>query len=291
MDEPEQGANVDATWEEARAANLANWNDRVPIHVEGYGIEAFADPAHLSDVARTDLAAIAAYLPDGVAGLDVCHLQCHIGTDTVSFARSGARVVGVDFSAPALAAAAELAASTGVEAEWVHTDVLDARAAVDAQLGPDRFFDLVYTSIGTITWLADLHRWAAQIEALLRPGGLFYIRDGHPAMHSLDEEAEGLVTRHRYFADGRAQVWDFPTSYVGDALLEHTRTLEYPHPISEIITAVLGSGLELVGFDEGDTLPWQFSEAMEDVGGGSYAYPAPLRECLPMTFTLVARKR
>lgn len=291
MTEPASGDDVDATWEQARSTNLANWNDRVPIHVAEYGIEAFSDPAHLSDVVRTDLAALRAYLPRGVAGLDVCHLQCHIGTDTVSLARAGAHVVGVDFSEPALAAAAALAASAGVSAEWVHTDVLDARAAVDAQLGSDRVFDLVYTSIGTICWLKDLDRWARQIEALLRPGGLFYIRDGHPALHSLDEDAEGLVTRHRYFADGRAQMWDFPTSYVGSDELAHTRTLEYPHPISEIVTSVLSAGLELVGFDEGDTLPWQFSESMVELPDGDYAYPEPLRQCLPMTFTLVARKR
>ncbi|WP_410602731.1 class I SAM-dependent methyltransferase, partial [Bacillus sp. SIMBA_008] len=91
----------------------------------------------------------------------MCHLQCHIGTDTVSLARAGATVTGVEFSRPALRAAAELANRTGTSATWVETDVLDARNVVEGH------FDVVYTSIGTITWLADLDRWAKQIAALL----------------------------------------------------------------------------------------------------------------------------
>ena len=286
-----QGDDVEVTWEQARAANLANWNERVPIHRATYGIDALTgDPRHLTQVVRTDLAALARYLPDGVAGTDLCHLQCHIGTDTVSLARAGARVTGVDFSAPALEAAANLATSLGIEADWVHADVLDARAAVDAALGHERSFDVVYTSIGTIGWLGDLDRWASQVAALLRPGGLFYIRDGHPALYSLDEEAPELVTRYRYFNDGRAQAWDDPTSYTSADVLANTRTYEYPHPLSETLSAVLAAGLVIVGFDEGDTLPWKFSEAMVELPDGDFAFPDPLRRFLPTTFTLVARK-
>lgn len=94
------GSNVDIDWESARRANQANWEDRVPVHEEAYGLEAFDDPDHLSDVVRDDLAAMSAFLPSGgLSGLDLCHLQCHIGTDTVSLARAGARVTGVDFLA------------------------------------------------------------------------------------------------------------------------------------------------------------------------------------------------
>ena len=103
-EEPVDG--VDIQWEDARAANLANWEDRVPLHIESYATEALVtDATHLSTVARTDLAALAPYLAGNtIAGLDVCHLQCHIGTDTLSLAKAGATVVGVDFSPAALAA-------------------------------------------------------------------------------------------------------------------------------------------------------------------------------------------
>jgi 2-polyprenyl-3-methyl-5-hydroxy-6-metoxy-1,4-benzoquinol methylase len=272
-------------WETARAANLANWNDRVPLHEDGYGLAAFDEPTHLSDVVRQDLPALERHLPgESLAGLDLCHLQCHIGTDTVSLARAGARVTGVDFSEPALAAAARLADRLHVSARWVHTDVLDAAAAVGD------WFDVVYTSIGTIGWLQDLDRWAAQIAALLRPGGVFFIRDGHPFLFTLDEDAGDLRVAYRYFPDGRAQGWDDEGTYVGDGRVEHQRTWEFPHSLAEIVTAVLGAGLEIVAFDEGDTLPWQYSPMML-AEGDDWVWPGDARDRVPCTFTLVARRR
>jgi len=287
------GDDVEVAWEDARAANLANWNDRVEIHTNGgYDLEAYrSDPTHISQVVAVDLPVLERFLPAGLAGLELCHLQCHIGTDTVSLARAGARVVGVDFSEPALAAGAELAASIGIAAEWVHADVLEARAAVTEALGAHREFDVVYTSIGTIGWLADISRWAEQVAALLRPGGLFYIRDGHPALYSLDEGLEALTTRFRYFANGRAQVWDADESYVGEGTITHQRTYEFPHPVSEVLQVILAAGLELVWFDEGQTLPWRFSEFMVERADGDFEFPPSQRELLPLTFTLVARRR
>jgi len=289
-EEPIDG--VDVGWEVARSANLANWEDRVPLHVEAYATEALVtDAAHLSDVARADLASLAPYLPGGtVEGLDLCHLQCHIGTDTLSFAKAGARVVGVDFSTSALAAARALAERLEVEAEWVETDVLDARAAVDRELGAARLFDVVYTSIGTICWLHDLDRWAAQVAALLKPGGVFYIRDGHPALNSLDEDAEGLSIRYRYFGDGGALQWDDEGTYAGDGHVAHSRTYEWPHPISEVVTVLLRHGLTLLALDEGKTLPWQFSRRMTMTEDGEYVWPGSESLLVPCTFTIVARR-
>ncbi len=271
-------------WEAARDANRRNWEDRVPLHEEAYGLDAFDDPSHLSPVARDDIAAMAPFLPNGsLRGLDLCHLQCHIGTDTISLARAGAHVTGVDFSPGALAAARHLAARHGIDATWVEADVLDARSAVTGD------FDVVYTSIGTIVWLADLRRWAVQIAALLRPGGLFYIRDGHPSLYALDETADDLLVRHRYFPDGTAHAWDDESTYAGPGTVAHPRTYEWPHPISEIVNALIGAGLRIERLDEGTTLPWRFSPRMVAVDGG-FAWPAPERDLVPCTYTIVARR-
>jgi SAM-dependent methyltransferase len=271
-------------WDDARASNRENWEDRVPLHEKAYGISAFDAPDHLSSVVRTDLAALAPFLPDGtVTGLDVCHLQCHIGTDTLSLARAGARVTGVDFSRGALASAAGLAQRLGLDATWVETDVLDARAAVPGD------FDLVYTSIGTITWLADLDRWAAQVAGLLRAGGTFYIRDGHPFLEALDETADGLHLRYPYFSTGRAQVWDEDSTYAGEGTVAHTRTYQWPHPLSEILNSLIGAGLQILRVDEGTTLPWKFSPRMVEVPDG-FAWPESERDLVPCTYTIIARK-
>lgn len=279
------GEHVTIGWEEARAANLANWEDRVALHEESYELGRYDEPGALSDVVADDLRVLEPLLPDGrIAGKDVVHLQCHIGTDTVSLARAGARVTGVDFSPQALAAAERLAVRAGVEAAWVVSDVLCAAAAVA------REFDVVYTSIGAICWLGDLAAWGRQVAALLRPGGLFYIRDGHPMLYTLDEDRDELVVRYRYFSDGTAQTWDEAGTYAGDGTVAHTRTYEWPHPLSEIVSALLAAGLELVLLDEGRMLPWRFSQRMVEVPGG-FAWPGEERMLVPCTFTIAARRR
>jgi hypothetical protein len=139
--------------------NRRNWESRVPIHEQGYSLDDFRrDPAHLSGVVRFDLPRLG-----DVAGLDAVHLQCHIGTDTLSLARLGARVTGLDFSPSALHVARQLASDCGETIEYVQSDVY---RAVEV-LGRERF-DLVYTGIGALCWLPDVRRWAGVVSGLLR---------------------------------------------------------------------------------------------------------------------------
>lgn len=304
---------VTIDWETARQANLGNWDDRVPLHEVAYGLDAFDDPAYVSGQVRHDLARLLAHLrPDAssqapartlvevadpasdkpLAGVDLLHLQCHIGTDTVSLARCGATVTGLDFSAPALQVAERLAARDDLVADWVCGDVLDADAVL-REAGHCDGFDVVYTSMGTIVWLADLDRWARQIAALLRPGGVFLIMDAHPMLLTLDESDPNLRVAYRYFGDGRAQTFDDASTYIGEADLggsTHTRTYEWPHPISEIIGALLANRLRLERFDEGHDLGWQFSPLMEQQPSGLWRWPAELRLKVPSNYTIVARR-
>lgn len=279
-------------WEDARAANLANWEDRVPIHAVAYGFDALVDnPGKLSSVVATDAPVLLGELGrESLDGLAVCHLQCHVGTDTLSLARLGARVTGVDFSPSALREADALAARMGIKARWVCSDVLEARAAIDAAVGPEELFDVVYTSIGTIGWLGDLTTWAEQVAALLKPGGTFYIRDGHPMLYALDERVWPPAVAFRFFPDGTAQQMDEEGTYAGEGSLNHTRTYEWPHPLSEVVTVLLTAGLSITRLDEGRTLPWQFSEHMAQRADGDFEFPSPYDMRIPCTFTVVARK-
>lgn len=277
-------SRIEIDWEFARASNRENWEDRVPLHEKAYGISDLDDPGHLTGIIRTDLAALAPFLQDGtVSGLDVCHLQCHIGTDTLSLARAGARVTGVDFSPAALESAANLAERLGMDATWVETDVLEARAAVDGD------FDLVYTSIGTINWLPDLNRWATQVAGLLRAGGTFYIRDGHPALYAIDENADGLRLRYPYFGNGEAQIWDDDSTYVGDGKVTRSRTYQWAHSLSEIINSLIKAGLQILRVDEDKSIPWKFAPRMVQVPGG-FAWPESERDLVPCTYTIIAQK-
>jgi SAM-dependent methyltransferase len=161
-----------------RTLNRASWDERAPAHAAspGYHLEEFRnDPAYLSEVVRFDLP-----LLGDVAGLRGVHLQCHIGTDTISLARLGARMTGLDFSPAAVAQATALSEELGAGVDFVEADVYDA-----ARVLPAGAFDLVFTGIGALCWLPSVERWAEVVASLLAPGGRLFIREGHPMMWAL----------------------------------------------------------------------------------------------------------
>ena len=187
--------------EDYRTLNRANWDERAPAHAASpdYAVDRFAnDPAFLSDVVRFDLP-----LLGDIAGLRGVHLQCHIGTDTISLARLGASMTGLDFSPAALAQARSLAERTGDDATFVEADVYDAVGVLGAGA-----FDLVFTGIGALCWLSSIRRWADVVAGLLRPGGRLFIREGHPMLWALeDTRADSLlVVEYPYFERAEPQV-------------------------------------------------------------------------------------
>jgi len=275
--------------EDYRALNRANWDERAPAHAASvdYAFDRFvADPGHISDVVRFDLP-----LLGKVAGLRGVHLQCHIGTDTLSLARLGARMCGLDFSPASLAQARRLAQLTGTEIDFVEADVYDA---VDL-LGTEAY-DLVFTGVGALCWLPDITRWASVVAGLLRPGGRLFIREGHPVLWSLadPDESGRLVIGYPYFERAQPTEWDEPGTYVAtDVVFTHNRTVEWNHGISEVVTALMATGMELTGLVEHDSVPW---EALPGMMAPLPDQPSEWRlldrpERLPHTYTLQARKR
>ncbi len=152
------------------ATNRALWDDRVPAHVASdfYDVEGFK-------AGRSALEPFEIEEAGPVDGLDLVHLQCHFGLDTLSWARLGAHVTGLDFSEPAVGSARRLASDVGIDADFVASDVYDAVAALGG-----RTFDVVYTGLGALNWLPDILRWAGVVDALLRPGGFLYLAEFHP---------------------------------------------------------------------------------------------------------------
>jgi SAM-dependent methyltransferase len=274
----------DCAVDEYVAVNLANWNSRVPHHEQSYGLDRFrADPAYLSHVVRFDLPRLGS-----IEGLDVVHLQCHIGTDTLSLARLGAgSVTGLDFSPAALAVAAQLARDCGAVIDWVESELY---AAIDV-IGRARF-DLVYTGIGALCWLPDVRRWAQIVAGLLRPGGRLFMREGHPMLWALaDPRPDGLlVVEYPYFETAGVHLSD-PLSYVPhDTPLASPDIVHFNHGLAEIITALSESGLSLTGITEHDTVPWNpLGDAMDEVAPGEYGLRQD-RERLAASYTLQASK-
>lgn len=283
------------------AVNRANWDSRAPLHAKGYGIDRLlADPSALSEVVAFDRSRLG-----DLSGLDVVHLQCHIGTDTLSLARLGGRLVGVDLSPASLAEARDLAERAGAPIEYVEADVYSAPQALRRQ------FDLVYTGIGAICWLPSIKRWAQTVAALLRPGGRLFIRDGHPVLNALlgmvvaeehpDRAQQPWVSgpgeatpalELPYFEQSVPLVWEDAATYASDQPVGSPLQVEWNHGIGEIVSAVLASGLELTGLVEHDSVPWEALPGMMSCDEATGEYRLRDRpERLPATFTLTARKR
>ena len=282
--------------------NRANWDSRAPLHARAYGIdELLADPSSLSGVVEFDRPRLG-----DLTGLDVVHLQCHIGTDTLSLARLGGRLVGVDLSPASLAEARDLAERAGTPIEYVESDVYAAPQALGG-----RQFDVVYTGIGAICWMPRIERWARTVAALLRPGGRLFIRDGHPVLHSLlgmvvAEEHPDRVQQPwvsgpgqttpalelPYFEQATPLVWNDESTYVGDETVTSPQSMEWNHGIGEIVTAALAAGLEITGLAEHDSVPWEALPGLMVLDDATGEYRLRDRpERLPASFTLTAVKR
>lgn len=264
------------------AANLANWNDRAAVHLRDttgfYRVDAFR-------TGEDTLNPIEAAEIGDVDGRRLVHLQCHFGLDTLSLARRGAEVTGIDFSPVAIAGARGLAAETGIPARFVEGDVLGARDLVEGQ------FDIAYTTWGTITWLPDIRAWAATVATLLAPGGFLYLADAHPTALGFEQAGDSLVLTHPWTTPSdRPLVFDGPETYTGDATpLAHPRTYEWAHPLSAIIGGLLDAGLQLDFLHEHEEVPWQIYPLAVPIGRGMYRLPDSV-PAMPLAFSLKARR-
>lgn len=172
------------------AINRGWWDEVTPVHEasEFYDVAGFLD-------GRNALGTIERQAVGDVAGRKLLHLQCHFGLDTLSWARLGAEVVGVDFSPAALVTAERLARECRLEsrARFVEADVTTAGRLAGAP------FDIVFTSIGVLVWISDLDGWAATIDANLADNGFFYFLDCHPLALIFDESSPIPAVHYDYF--------------------------------------------------------------------------------------------
>ena len=267
--------------------NRALWDERAPVHAASpdYGFDRFADdPSHLSDTVRFDLPRLGDL--EGVRGL---HLQCHIGTDTVSLARLGVLMTGLDFSAASIAQARRLAELASAPVDFVEGDVHDAVAL----LAPASY-DLVYTGIGALCWLPGVARWAQVVSGLLRVGGRLFLREASPVLWAVDEEREDdlLVLRYPYFETPEPMEFQEDGTYVEtDHVFTHTRSQSWNHGMGEIVTALLEAGLELTQLVEHDSVPWEAIPGQMVRGELGEWRLREKPERLPLTYTLQAVKR
>jgi len=270
----------------ALAVNRRHWDALATVH--GEGDDAFYDVAalaagrgSLTDVEEQALAQ--ALGGRQLAGLDVVHVQCHLGFDAVTFARRGARVVGYDLSPASLAKARAVAARAGVDVSFVEADATDVPATLHAR------FDLAWATIGIIGWIGDLDAWMRQIAAVLRPGGRLVLLEIHPLFNMLASVAP-LRADFPYAFDG-AHMEDAEGSYADpSAEVAETMTVVYAHSVGEVVSSAIGAGLQVLALHEHLDSPL-------DPRGGVLPQEADGRfrarldgQPLPVLYTLIAQR-
>lgn len=274
---------ADKDW---RAINRANWDERVGVHLKapGYDLAPLrAGHGRLNAIEEAELG--------DVRGLEVLHLQCHFGADTLSLAQRGARVTGLDFSGPAIAAARGLADELGLadRARFICADLYEAPSAV----GRAEAFDLVYVTWGATCWLPDIKRWAAIVAQFLKPGGRLYYADGHPSAYVFDNETKLPDGMPGYFApyfQREPLVMNDGFDYADpDARLVNATNVSWMHSLSSILGGLLEAGLSLDWLHEHAQVPWQMFHILVKRGDGDWHWPD--RPWLPLALSLQASRR
>jgi SAM-dependent methyltransferase len=271
---------------EWRRLNRANWDERVPIHLASsthYGMERLTRrPPAIDPIAADALGP--------VDGLEILHLQCHFGMDTLNLAKMGASVTGVDFSAPAIEAARRLAGEIGMadRARFVLSDVYEAPAALPRSAS----FDRVFVSWGTLCWLPDVRAWARVVAHFLRPGGWLGFADAHPFMYVYDsatKAADGMPGWYVPYLGREPSRMDTPGTYADPAVwMTNTETVEFLHPVSDIVAGLEDAGLRVERFREHDSIVWKSFDIL--VEAERFGYRWPDRPWLPLSMSLRAVK-
>ena len=264
--------------------NRRRWDELAPLHARSdfYDLAGF-------EAGASSLRSIEVEELGDVAGRSLLHLQCHIGLDTLSWARRGARATGVDFSEASVGQARALAAKCGLEAEFVCSAV---ESLPDVLTGS---YDIVFTSYGVLCWLADLGRWGRTVAHFLKPGGVFYIVESHPFADVFNdtsgpEESEELRVAYPYFSDGRAIVTQTRGTYADrEAAVVHDTSYQWSHTLGEILDAVLGAGLRLEFLHEFPVCFYPKFPGMTRGEDGWWRLPG-VESRLPLLFSLKATK-
>jgi len=275
-----------AMLQEQFAANRANWDEAVGIHLaaKSYDLTALRS-------GRGQLHPIEEAEVGPVGGKRVLHLQCHFGRDTLILAQRGAEVVGLDFSEAAIVAARRLAEEIGLAARsrFVLANVYEASKSIPEPAS----FDLVYVTWGALCWLPDIGAWARTVAHFLRPGGSLYLAEGHPSALVFDDRTRApdaaLPGWFISYFDREALELDDPTDYADPhARMQNERTFSWMHPLGDTISALIRAGLSLDWLHEHDSVPWRMFECLVQGVDGMYRWPG--KPWLPLAFSLRASR-
>ncbi|SMG28486.1 GNAT family N-acetyltransferase [Sphingobacterium psychroaquaticum] len=256
--------------------NKESWNKRTAVHIDSdfYNQAAFLQ-------GETSLNNVELELLGDIKGKKILHLQCHFGQDTISLARLGAQVTGVDLSDKAVEVATELATKTGADATFIASDVYELPNVLNAQ------FDIVFTSYGTIGWLPDLDKWAKVISTFLKPQGRLVFVEFHPVVWMFDDDFQKVG--YNYFKDEPIIETTEGTYADREADLQVT-SVTWNHSLSEVMTSLLQNGLSIASFSEYDYSPYNCFNHTIQIEEKKFRIKH-LGNNIPMLYALEAVKR
>ena len=261
--------------------NLKRWNELVDINAKSksYDLEGFKQ-------GKTSLLPIEIEEVGDVSGKTILHLQCHFGMDTLSWARMGAKVTGVDYSNKAIQLARNLSKELNIPATFIESNIYNIPNVLNKK------FNIVFTSYGVLCWLPDLHKWAEIISNFLKQGGIFYIIEGHPFGNLINEHyRERFKIGYNYFNQNKPMRFEDDTSYAfTDKKIQNKVTYEWFHPISDIINSLIIYGLEIEFLHEFPFGFFQIHPDMQQRDDGYWEFQT-FEFSIPMLFSLRAKKK
>jgi len=249
--------------------NKDAWDSRTDTHIKSkfYDVESFKK-------GRSSLNPPELKLLGDVKGKSILHLQCHFGQDTLSLARMGANVTGVDLSSKAIEQANLLKESLGIDATFVESDVCQFDQINQKQ------FDIVFTSYGVLCWLSDLSAWANTVANSLKCGGQFHLVE----FHSIND----LLSGYSYFPKNEPDI-DEEGTYTENCDGTTSTMATWSHSVSEVISALLAAGLTIEAFSESPYSPYNCFDGLEHIPGSGYQMLHKNQQ-VPLIYTLSASK-
>jgi len=245
--------------------NKEAWNKRTEIHVKSkfYDVDGFLKGKNvLNEIEINELG--------DVKGKTLLHLQCHFGLDTLSWARLGAKVTGVDLSSTAIETAKKLTLNTGLEADFICSDIYSFGETSTEK------YDIVFTSYGAVCWIPDLEKWAETIAKNLKPGGTFYIAEFHPFYD--------IFSGYPYFYN-QQPIIEKEGTYTENDNGEKSEIACWSHPISEVVNSLLKAGIQIILFNEYSYSPYNCFEGMIEREKGKF-YLTHKGEDIPLVYTI-----
>ncbi len=254
--------------------NKESWNNRTDSHLTSdfYDVEGFLN-------GKNSLNSIELDLLGDVSGKKILHLQCHFGQDSLSLARMGAKVTGVDLSDKAINAGKDLANKMEIDAQFICCDLYDLPNYLEDK------FDIVFTSYGTIGWLPDMNKWADLIARYLKPGGHFVFAEFHPVVWMFDDDFKFVKFK---YSKAEPIIENEEGTYADKSADIQQDYVYWNHGLAEVVTALLSKNISIQKFQEFDYSPYDCFDHTIEFEPGKFRIKH-FGNKIPMVYTLLGK--